>query len=265
MTIISTSIRFVKELIQYKNYINFYVYVLQKARVSNTALGYVWWFLDPLLNMAVYVILVRVAFNQRDPNFPIFFFSAMLVWRYFSMAVQQSANSIRENISICRDNYIPKFIFPLAICLMGLTPFLFSLGFLAVLMIVFQVPITVNLLYLPLLMIALFLLTWTCSMIVAHINVFMNDFDNILPHIIMIGMFATPIFYNIDKIPPQYQVYIKLNPVGIITTSFRHIFLYGTPPPTKRVIYLIGITGFLAISSIYMLYKNDQLYNKISH
>ncbi len=264
MSFVSSIQRFFRESIKYKHYIVYYIRALEKARVSNTALGYIWWFLDPLLNMAIYIIMVRVAFGMRDANYPVFFFSAMLVWRYFSMAVQQGAPSISTNIHICKDNYVPKFIFPLAVCFSCLTPFLFSLLFLFVLMILFQAPITANLLYLPLLIIILFLLTWTCSIICAHINVFMNDFSNILPHIIMVGMFATPIFYDISKMPEEYMFFAKLNPVGILTTSFRNIFTYGTEPPTKRLIYLLLITIVLLVYSIHMLYKYDKVYNKIS-
>lgn len=256
--------RFFKEFKEYQFYMSVYIKALQKARVSNTALGYIWWFLDPVLNMAIYIIMVRVAFGQRDDNYPVFFFSAMLVWRYFSMAVQQGAGSIVSNLNLCKDNYVPKFIFPLAVCVSSLTPFLFSLGILFFLMIVFQLPITVNLLYLPLLILALFLLTYTCAIIAAHISVFMNDFTAIIPHLIMLGMFATPIFYDITRIPEDYIFYVKLNPVGILTTSFRNIFTYGTAPPTLRLIYLMGITLVLLVFSIAMLYKYDQVYNKIS-
>ena len=262
MTFFSTMKRFCKEFIEYKDYIFYYVKALEKAKVSNTALGYVWWFLDPLLNMGIYIILVRIAFGQRDPNFPVFFFSAMLVWRYFSMSIQQATTSITSNLALCRDNYVPKFIFPLAVCVSSLTPFLFSLGFLVVLMIMYGLPFTIYMLYLPILVAALFLLTWACSMICAHINVFMNDFTNIIPHLIMLGMFATPIFYNIDTIPQEYIFFIKLNPVGILTTSFRDIFTYGQSPPTMRVLYLILITIIFIIVSIHILYKNDQVYNR---
>lgn len=264
MTFFSIMKRFCIEFMEYKDYIYHYIKALEKAKISNTALGYVWWFLDPLLNMGIYVILVRVAFGQKDPNFPIFFFSAMLVWRYFSMSVQQSATSISNNLAVCRDNYVPKFIFPLAVCVSSLTPFLFSLGFLGVLMVLYGLPFTVYILYVPALIIALFLFTWACSMIAAHINVFMNDFTNILPHLIMIGMFTTPIFYNIDTIPQEYIFYMKLNPIGILTTSFRNIFTYGQEPPTMRVLYLTVITIFFIILSIYTLYKNDQVYNRIN-
>ncbi|MGL4388096.1 MAG: hypothetical protein ACRCTJ_01720, partial [Brevinema sp.] len=106
--------RFIYEWKKYKDYMFHYVGALETLRVSNTFLGYIWWFLDPLLNMSIYVILVRFVFSQREPNFPIFFFSAMLVWRYFSMTVAQAATSIILHQHICRDTYIPKFIFPLA-------------------------------------------------------------------------------------------------------------------------------------------------------
>lgn len=263
MSISNSLVRFKNDFFKYQDYLYYYIKALEKSRVSNTSLGYIWWFLDPLLNMGIYIILVRIAFNQRDPAYPVFFFSAMLVWRYFTMAIQQAAQSISQNVFLCKDNYIPKFIFPLALCVSSLPPFLFSLGVLFAMMLIFQTPITIYLLYLPLLLIILFLITCTFSFLCAHINVFMNDFSNILPHIITLGMFATPIFYDMSKIPDKYAIILKLNPLAIITTSFRNIFTYGIAPPTKQLIYLLVITIFFCVFSLHILYKNDQIYNRL--
>ncbi len=263
MGIINSLKRFVREFRTNRDYIFYYINALEKNNISGTSLGYVWWFLDPLLNMGIYIILVRVAFNRTDPNFPVFFFSAMLVWRYFASCLNQGANSIRGNINICKDNYVPKFIFPLAVCVSSLRPFLFSLGIVFGLMLAFRIPVTVNMLYLPLLVVILFILSWTCAILCAHTTMFINDFSNILSHLIMIGMFATPIFYDINRIPEQYIFYMKLNPVGILTTSFRNIFTYGTAPPMLRLIYLTLFTTLMLIFSIHLLYKYDQVYNRI--
>lgn len=256
--------RFKKELIQYWHYIIYYVRAFEKARVTNTSLGYLWWFLDPLLNMGIYIILVRLVFNQRDPNFPVFFFSAMLVWRYFSMALAQSVSSIRSNIGVCRDIYVPKFVFPLVMCITGLSPLIISMGILVALMIMFHVPFTINLIYLPLLLTTLFFFTLTCSMIVAHIGVFVADAPNILNHLLTLGLFATPVFYSIDRMPQKYQFFIKLNPVGTLTTSFRHIITYGTPPPFKQLLYILVFTVIAFVLSVMMLYKYDKIYNRVN-
>ncbi|MGL5721159.1 MAG: ABC transporter permease, partial [Brevinema sp.] len=170
--------RFLVEFRQYREYIICYSTALEKFRVANTSLGFIWWFLDPLLNMAIYIILVRFVFSQRDPNYPVFFFSAMLVWRYFSTSVLQGVNTIRASVPICREVYVPKFIFPLVTAFGGLYPLVISLGILTVMMVIFQVSFTIYLLYLPILLIVLFIFTTTCAMIVAHVGAFIKDFGN---------------------------------------------------------------------------------------
>ncbi|MGL4367866.1 MAG: ABC transporter permease [Brevinemataceae bacterium] len=265
LNLITVLERFAKELKRYFNYLFCYIQALKTANISNTALGYIWWFLDPLLNMAIYIILVRVAFQQREQGYPVFFFSAMLVWRYFSMMVQQSVMSIVSNISITRDTYVPKFIFPLSLCISGLTPFFFSLFILFVLMLLSQVPITLYLLYTPFLILILVLLTFGFAMIGAHIQVFMYDFVNIIPHIVTLGMFSTPIFYDMNNISSHWMhKLMKLNPMAVLTMSFRNIFAYGMAPPIMSLIYLFIFSLILCIVGIYILYKYDQVYNKIS-
>lgn len=256
--------RFLIEFVQYKDYIISYSVALEKIRVTNTSLGFIWWFLDPLLNMAIYIILVRLVFNQRDANYPVFFFSAMLVWRYFSTSVLQSINSIRSSIAICREVYVPKFIFPLVTAFGGIYPLIISLGILAVMMVIFQVPFTIYLWYLPFLIFILLVFTITCSMLVAHIGAFIKDFANIMNHLITVAMFATPIFYSVDRIPEKYRFFMKLNPVGTLTTSFRNVITNGEPPPTKQLIYLLIITVFFFLLSIFLLYKYDKAYNKVN-
>ncbi|MGL5721991.1 MAG: hypothetical protein ACRCY4_06310, partial [Brevinema sp.] len=83
-------------------------------------------------------------------------------------------------------------------------------------------------------------------------------------HLMTLFMFTTPIFYSIDKVPPQYQVFIKLNPVGTLTTSFRNVITYGAPPPTKQLIYLFLITLVFFFLSIWLLYKYDRAYNRVN-
>ncbi|MGL4561388.1 MAG: ABC transporter permease [Brevinema sp.] len=260
----NTPKRFIAEFFKYKDYLFHFVKALETVRVSNTILGYFWWFLDPLLNMGIYVILVRVVFSQRDPNFPVFFFSAMLVWRYFSMTVTQAATSIISYTHICRDTYIPKFIFPFALTISGIYPFFVSVGILFVLMFLFNVAFTIYLLYLPLLALLLLLFTFLCSIIVAHITAFINDFENILPHLLTLLMFSTPIFYDISRIPPQYQFLFKLNPLTILTGAFRNVITYGKPPNILALLFLFLFTVLGLFFGLKILYRYDQVYNRIS-
>ncbi|MGL4394023.1 MAG: ABC transporter permease [Brevinema sp.] len=256
--------RFIFEFKKYKNYLLYYIRALETDRLSNTTLGYLWWLLDPLLNMGIYVILVRMVFAQRDPNFPVFFFSAMLVWRYFSMTVVQAATSITSKQHICRDTYIPKFVFPLGLVISALKPFLISIGILSVLMVITQVPFTIYLLYLPLLSIVLVVFTYFCSIIVAHINAFMSDFQNILPHLLTLGMFSTPIFYDVSRIPEEYLLLFKLNPLAILTAAFRNVITYGRAPNLTALAVLFGVSLVGIYFGISLLYRFDQVYNRIS-
>ncbi|MGL4388378.1 MAG: ABC transporter permease, partial [Brevinema sp.] len=160
--------------------------------------------------------------------------------------------------------YIPKFIFPLAFVLSGIYPFLLSIGILFGLMILFQVPFTIYLLYLPLLAFSLLIFTYMCSIFLAHISVFVSDFANILPHLLTLWMFATPIFYDISKVPDQYQFFFKINPIAILTAAFRNVITYGTSPNLKALFALFIFSLIGIFIGLKILYKYDQVYNRIN-
>lgn len=252
------------DLKKYYFYLICYVKCLEKSKVSNTFLGYLWWIIDPLLHMVIYTILSRIVFDVRHDYYPVFFFSAMLIWRYFSTVMIQSADILQFSLHLCRDNYVPKFVFPLAVCITTLNPFFFSLLLLLGIMLICGLvpPITIFI-TLPILVLALFFFTFASSLIVAHIGILFLDFSVILPHILMLGMFGTPIFWDRAQVSDKYQIFIYLNPIAFFTESSRKIFLEGQVFSYEKLLIVLASSLFIFFIGIYIFYSYDQKYNRI--
>lgn len=261
---VSVIARFICELKIYRSYLLYYAKCLEKAKVSNTVMGYLWWVIDPLLHMFIYTMLSRIVFHVRHDYYPVFFFSAMLCWRYFSTVLMQSASIFEYSLYLCRDNYVPKFIFPLSVCITTLNPFLVSLLLLLGLMFLSGlVPSYTIVTVLPFLIILFFFFTFACSLIIAHIGIFFLDFAVILPHLLMVGMFGTPIFWERTQVDPKYYIFIDINPMTFFTESARLLFLQGQSFSFQQYIYVLGFTLILFVFGIMLVYRYDQDYNKI--
>src|SRR5699024_1605718 len=124
-----------------------------KAEHSNSYLGYFWWLLDPLLNIAVYYFLVVIILQRGGENYAVFLVIGLVVWRWISSSINTSANSILRYSSIINQVYLPKFIFPLSFTITQLVNFLFGTVVIALFLMIFGITPTWHIVYVPLIMI----------------------------------------------------------------------------------------------------------------
>ena len=108
-----------------------------KKHGSDTVLGNVWWVLDPLLQMVVYVVLVSVIFNVQIDDYPLFVFAAILPWKWFSSAVNDGILSVTSRERIIKQVKFPKIVLPVAATTGGIVSFAFGLIPLVGLMLLF--------------------------------------------------------------------------------------------------------------------------------
>src|SRR5690625_1241531 len=120
-----------------------------KAEHRNSYLGYFWWLLDPLLNIAVYYFLVVVILDRGGENYAVFLVIGLVVWRWISSSINTSANSILRYSSIINQVYLPKFIFPLSFTITQLVNFLFGLIVIALFLTVYGIVPTWHIVFLP--------------------------------------------------------------------------------------------------------------------
>ena len=102
-------IDFFKSVFKYKNYILYSAKCKLKSEVSNSYLNALWWVLNPLIYMLIYIFIVTIVFKKSEPNFPVFVFIGLTIWNYFSRVLNSSVKTIVDNKNIIRKIYIPKY------------------------------------------------------------------------------------------------------------------------------------------------------------
>ena len=201
-----------------------------KVRYKQTVLGIAWAVIQPVMIMIVFSIFFgRLAkIPSEGYPYPVFVYAGLLPWTFFANAVSQSSNSIVSSTHLITKVYFPRLIIPLSSIGAGLVDFLISTLILLLLMLYYSVPFTSNLLCAPFLLLAVIFMALGFGAWLAALNVAFRDFRYVVPFMIQIWLFITPVIYPANLIPNDWHWLYYLNPMAGLIEGFRSAFL-GKP------------------------------------
>lgn len=225
------------------------------GKYKDSTLGLFWSFLNPLLSMIVLTIVFSTFFGRTIENFPVYLLSGKLVFDLFANATTGAMDSIKGNSEIIKKIYVPKYMFAIGIVCSEFINFLISLIVLVAVMFATGAPFYMSLLYSPIPLFFLLVLTMGIGLILATATTFFTDIKYLYGVLIMLLSFMTPLFYPIEIIPEEFLFFFKVNPLYAAVSSFRDIVLYGAFPQTKFLLYLI-ITSIIAlVIGVFLFYR----------
>jgi len=254
---------YLKKIWNYREFVKNDTLAKLKIRHKGTVLGYLWWLLDPLLFMGVYVLIVQIIFKRGGPDYPLFVFLALLPWRWFSSTLNDAANSIRMRERLIKEIYFPKIILPLSFIFANIVNFSFGLILLLVVMIIFKTNLTIYFLFFPIIVFIQLLFTIGLSLIVSHLNVVFKDMGNILRHLLQIWFFLSPGIYSSDLIPDNFKLVYSLNPFYTLFNSYRDSIMYAQIPNLLALGIIFIVSLVLILIGTKIISKNEGSYAKI--
>ena len=206
-----------------KDYVTFY---------KQTILGPIWFFVQPILTMLMYMLLFgQIAKLSTDgvPQMP-FYLAGIIIWNYFSEALTKTSTVFKDHAQVMGKVYFPRLIMPLSIVVSGLMKFgiQWALFVTVVLYYTFINPkLAPNLwvLLTPYLILLMALLSLGLGMIFSSLTIKYKDLVFLLTFGIQLFMYMTPVVYSLNSIPPQYQWLMELNPLTGIFECFRYAYL----------------------------------------
>ncbi|PJG84400.1 ABC transporter permease [Conservatibacter flavescens] len=255
-----TSKKAISEFIQYRELIKQLVLKDIKLKYRRSYLGYIWSILNPLLMMTVLVIVFSNLFRFDIPNFAVYLLAGQVIFGFMSEATSLATGSIIMNAPLLKKTYVPKYIFTLSKVTSALVNLLFSLIALALVMLITQVPLTWNILWLPIVLFEVYIFSLGLSLLLATASVFFRDIQYLWGVFTSIWMYLTPIIYPVSIISEEYRWwYDNLNPMYGYIQQFREIVLYGTPLSLELLVQgsLTAIV-FLIVGMWYFNRKQDQ-------
>ena len=233
-----------------------------KKRGSDTILGNLWWILDPLLQLVVYVIFVSVIANKAAPDYPLFIFAAIVPWKWFSAVVGDASNSVVSQGQLIKQIAFPKIVLPLSTASAGVVGFLWGLVPLGGLMLLFPDRLSLMLVWFPVIAIVQFVFTLAVAVLVSAANVFFRDLGNALGHALRLWWFLSPGLFSLQGLEktgfvqhhPIVATLAGLNPFAVLFEAYRAV-IYGTPDGRAGTTHppdLVGL-GYLLLFSLAFL------------
>jgi len=258
--------KFLENIQKYKNYIVYAAKCSLKSEVAGSHLGWLWWILDPLLFMLVYMFMALVVFGKGEKYFPLFIFIGLSAWKFFEHTIKGSVKLVAKNKPIISKVYLPKYLLILQKMLVEGFKMAVSFVIVIIMMFFFRVPISGLILYVIPLFLVLFIVTFGISTFFLHFGVFFEDLDNITTVGMRLLFYMTGIFYNISKrVPGDIGVLLaKWNPIAYIVSELRNVMLYETQPDVVMlgVWFVIGI--ILSVAGVQLITKYENGYVKVS-
>ncbi len=235
-----------------------------KAEVANSYLNWMWWILEPFCFMLIYAFIFGVVFKSREPNFPAFIFVGLTIWDFFSRMVNVSVTLLWNYKGIISKVYIPKHILLLTKLWGNGFKMLISFGIVVVMMIVYQVPLTWNILLIVPVIVTLMLVSFGISTLLMHFGVFLNDLAKVVNILLRVLLYLTGVFYNVSaRIPAPYgEILEKANPIAFVMKSAREVLLYGRTPDLACLAAWMVVGAVLCYVGIQTVYKNENSYVK---
>lgn len=239
-----------RELFGRRRLIRYLVGAEMKRTHANTALGQVWWVLDPLLQMLVYVVLVAVILRRGTPDYPLFLFAAILPWKWFSTTLNDATISVTQRNSLIRQIQFPKLVLPAAATFAGTVSFFVSLIALALIYVAYLHRLGPWLLFLPVIAFVQLVFTLAMAIALAAINAFYRDIQNVLRHVVRLWFYLSPGLYSLDLLPEgTIKTLLSLNPFAVLFEAYRHV-IYGTPEGPSTAPDFLGLLLLLLVSFV---------------
>ncbi len=249
-----------RDIWEYRDLLYFLLWRDVKGRYKQMALGPLWIVLHPILNMAIFtVIFGMVAKLPTDgAPYPVFAYTALLPWTFFSSAVMGAANSLLSHRHLITKVYFPRLIVPIVSVLSGLIDFAISFCILLGMMVWFgYMPgwqiITLPMFLLLAAMTALAVGLWSATWIVHY-----HDVAEVLGYLLRGWMYATPVVYAVSMIPERWRGVYRLNPMTNVIEGFRWALLKTGTPPDRFFWLSVLLVAPLLISGAYYFRRAER-------
>lgn len=255
--------RFVKDIKKYFRYSVVSAKSQLKSEVANSYLNWIWWILDPLCFMLIYTFIFGYVFGSKEQYFSVFIFIGLSMWDFFNKTLKGSVKIVKSNKAIVSKVYFPKYVLILTKMWVNGFKMMISFGIVVLMMIIYRIPVTWNVLYFVPILVILGLFTFGCSCFLLHFGVYVEDLSNVVSIVLRFLFYLTGIFYNIEKKIPEWGGALnRYNPLAFLMTSMRQCLIYEQTPRRKLLLLWLVISLILAAAGIRKIYKEENSYVK---
>ena len=251
-----------KEIWKYRELLYFLTKREIQVRYKQTVLGGLWAIIQPVFTMIVFTLFFgRLAkMPSEGIPYPIFVYAGLLPWTYFANAVSSSGNSLVGSANLISKVYFPRIFIPSSSSLSGLLDFFIAMLILFAMMIYYTFVPGIGILLFPFLVALTFLCAVGVGLWLSALNVQYRDIRYVIPFLVQLWMFVSPVIYPVSMVPRKFQWLLALNPMGGVINAYRASLLGHQPIDWC----LLGISSFIIIlifiSGMYYFRKMEKTF-----
>ena len=246
-----------KELYAYREMIFSLVRKDLRTRYKGSVLGFLWTFVNPLLQLIVYSVVFSVVMRVQMDKYYMYMFVGLLPWIFFCNCVQNGATSVMAGQDLIKKIYFPRLVLPIATVSAAFMNMLFSMIVMFAALFVSGKGITIQIIYLPLLLLLLYSLGLGLTFIFSACNVYLRDLEHILGIITMSMFYVTPILYPVSMVPERFLKLLYLNPMTPMVLAFQDILYYQRAPHLDTLVIVV-VYAVVALVAGYFIFQKLQ-------
>ena len=232
-----------------------------KVRYKQAILGVLWALIQPFVKMVVFsLVFGRLAgIDSGGVPYPVFLYAGLLPWGLFSDAVTRSGNSLVAGANLVRKAHVPRMILPIASASAALFDYAISFAILLGLIVYFGMAWNVSILLVLPLTLLILLVALGVGLFTSALNAAYRDVQHVVPFLIQIWMFLTPVIYPATAVPSRFQWLILVNPMTGLIGAYRAVIL-GQPVPWPSLGISLGVAILLVAAGLSFFRSMDRYF-----
>jgi lipopolysaccharide transport system permease protein len=243
----------IRELWEHRELLYFFVWRDLKVRYRQTFFGAAWAVLQPFLLMIVFSVSVgRIpGIGPEGIPYPVFVFAGLVPWTLFAQGLAGASNSLVSGESIITKVYFPRLLLPSSAVASFLLDFAIGCGALALLMLFSGSAVSSTIVWAPLVALLTATTTLGIGVFLAAVNVRYRDVRYVVPFLVQLWLFASPIVYTSALVPDEWRLVYALNPMVGVVEAFRWSVFGGVLPVSEIAISVLAAGAILAAALLY--------------
>ena len=236
-----------KEIYEYRLMVYSLVKRDLRGKYKGSVLGFMWTFVNPLLQLLVYNMVFSIIMRAGVEKFYLYLFVGLIPWLFFSAAITGGSTCIIAQKDLIKKIRFPREIIPISYVTSQFVNMLLSFIVVIIVSVVSGVKLTVGgILCLPVIMLVEYMMALGIALISSSLTVYFRDLEHILAIVAMAWLYATPICYPDTMVPEKYLSLYRLNPVTPVVNAYRDVLYYGKTPDLTTLLLATGI-GLITI------------------
>ena len=202
-----------------------------KVKYKASIIGYFWSVISPLMQGLVFFLAFGIFMRFPQENYLLFLLSALYPWQWISNSLSHAPKIFLSNPALVKKIYFPRFFMPTTSVFLDMIHLLFALPVYFLFVLLYGLPLSPALiLYIPLMLLITYVTVASLSVVFACVNVYVRDLENIMPLVLQMLFFLTPVIYSVDVVPEKIRLVLYCNPFFALISSWRSVLLEGVMP-----------------------------------